>query len=364
MSLLACILLELIFSTLWCLPTTTAVFSNRRNWTIEYGNGLAEMALDFAAAAYAKDPSKCMAKNGAQLIMRLEVPCDAISDECWAFIAVSANFIVFSVRGTRTKAQLIVEIVESMTEPKISFPAGGSVQHYFYKSLQAIWTAGFEQKLREIKQLHPNLPVLFTGHSLGAAIVSLASTQFAMENNQTVGPNDLLLITFGQPRVGNILYARAHDRLVPNSFRLVHRYDIVPHLPYCYQQLFRPHNCIPLLGHGPFHHGTEIWYPSEDMEPHHSLYVICDRQPFGEDKQCSNAHILHLQVRDHLAYFGKDVDGYGTQGCEAPVRQQFSSIKNVTVNDDNNTYIFTNGKNRKRFRLDGRLKYSSKRWND
>jgi hypothetical protein len=35
-------------------------------------------------------------------------------------------------------------------------------------------------------------------------------------------PGDLLLITFGQPRVGNIAYA--HDQLVPNSFRLVHRY--------------------------------------------------------------------------------------------------------------------------------------------
>jgi hypothetical protein len=85
-----------------------------------------------------------------------------------------------------------------LKEPKKSFPAGGSVQHYFYESLQSIWNAGFGQKLKELKMVGKIPPDL--------------------------KPGDLLLITFGQPRVGNIAYARAHDQLVPNSFRLVHRY--------------------------------------------------------------------------------------------------------------------------------------------
>jgi hypothetical protein len=38
-------------------------------------------------------------------------------------------------------------------EPKKSFPAGGSVQHYFYESLQSLWNAGFSQKLRELKMV-------------------------------------------------------------------------------------------------------------------------------------------------------------------------------------------------------------------
>jgi hypothetical protein len=41
------------------------------------------------------------------------------------------------------------------------------------------------------------------------------------------------LITFGQPRVGDFTYSCNHNRLVPYSYRVVHRADIVPHLPLC-----------------------------------------------------------------------------------------------------------------------------------
>lgn len=52
------------------------------------------------------------------------------------------------------------------------------------------------------------------------------------------------MVTFGQPRVGNIGYANAHDRLVPNSFRIVHRYGpfsfSVPHLFFQFFRFGRP----------------------------------------------------------------------------------------------------------------------------
>lgn len=100
------------------------------NWTVEYSNSLALIALDFAAAAFAPDPRGCLAKNEARLVMRAQLPCDPLKDEvsnrlfeifllkihqCWAYIAISSSFIVFSVRGTRTQTQLIIEIIESMT---------------------------------------------------------------------------------------------------------------------------------------------------------------------------------------------------------------------------------------------------------
>ncbi|CAK5113662.1 unnamed protein product [Meloidogyne enterolobii] len=217
--------------------------SPKNNWTINYGSWLTLPSLDFAAAAYSPDPSPCLEKHKAKLVLRVQVPCDAFRDECWAFIAISRHFIIFSVRGTQTQTQLIVEIIESMT--------GGSVQHYFYESLQAIWNAGFGTKLAELKK-----------------------------------PKELLLVTFGQPRVGNIEYAKLHRRLVPNSFRIVHRYDLVPHIPYCYERLRRPHKCIPLHAHGPFHHPTEIWYPTEEMNLNNSLFKICDGLPIGEDQNC------------------------------------------------------------------------------
>lgn len=41
------------------------------------------------------------------------------------------------------------------------------------------------------------------------------------------------LITFGQPRIGDYTYALNHNRFVPYSYRVVHRADIIPHVPPC-----------------------------------------------------------------------------------------------------------------------------------
>ena len=51
------------------------------NWTVEYSNSLALVALDFAAAAFAPDPRGCLAKNEARLVMRAQLPCDPLKDE-------------------------------------------------------------------------------------------------------------------------------------------------------------------------------------------------------------------------------------------------------------------------------------------
>uniref|UniRef100_A0A7E4VPQ7 Lipase_3 domain-containing protein n=1 Tax=Panagrellus redivivus TaxID=6233 RepID=A0A7E4VPQ7_PANRE len=286
--------------------------SPANNWTIDYDRKLAEFALDFAAAAYSKDPTPCLAKNNATLIRRVQVPCDYIDDQCWAFVARSEEWIIFAVRGTKTKLQLITELVESMTAPKMTFPAGGSVQRYFYSALQSLWKAGFGALLKDLKVEFPKAKMLFTGHSLGGALASLASSMFAYEHPTMAKPDEVFLITFGQPRVGNILYAAAHDKIVPNSWRLVHSHDIVPHLPYCFEDFWT--KCTAGRNHTPYHHGTEIWYP-EDMN-NSSIFRICTAEPINEDASCSNEYYVHFNIIDHLAYLGKDVDLHGTTGCK------------------------------------------------
>jgi len=123
-------------------------------------------------------------------------------------------------------------------------------------------------------------------------------------------------ISFGQPRVGNMEYAAGHDLLVPNTWRIIHRYDIVAHLPYCYEALFS-HQCVSLFNHGPWHTGTEIWYHG-DMTENKSLapiFRICGGKPFNEDTSCSNYEYPHYNINDHLFYFDVDVSSNGLHGC-------------------------------------------------
>ena len=38
-------------------------------------------------------------------------------------------------------------------------------------------------------------------------------------------------MTFGQPRIGNAVFASYYSELVPNTIRVTNGHDIVPHLP-------------------------------------------------------------------------------------------------------------------------------------
>ncbi|KAE9413454.1 hypothetical protein Angca_010055 [Angiostrongylus cantonensis] len=266
-------------------------------------------ALDFAAAAYAPNPTPCLMQHNAFMVYRIAVPCDYLKDECWSFVAIRDGWIIVSFRGTRTKVQLIAELIETMSEPKKKLRAGGSVQRYFYVALKSFWKK-LHAVIRKLRSIYPSYQVLFTGHSLGGALASLASIVFA--HRHPALQNKINLITYGQPRVGNYEYAEAHSRLVPDSWRIVHKYDLVAHLPACAFRFFS-HSCTPLLNHSPYHHGTEVWFPTNMTND--SIFRICEGTPQFEDDKCSNGYYLHYGVKDHLWYFEHDVSKYGRNGC-------------------------------------------------
>lgn len=49
-----------------------------------------------------------------------------------------------------------------------------------------------------------------------------------------------------------------------------------------------------MLNHGPFHHGTEIWYPDK-MNQNNTLFRICTDQPINEDSSCRCFILLLLE---------------------------------------------------------------------
>ncbi|VDM53837.1 unnamed protein product [Angiostrongylus costaricensis] len=257
-----------------------------------------------SAAAYAPDPTPCLMQHNAFMVYRIAVPCDYLKDECWSFVAIRDGWIIVSFRGTRTKVQLIAELIETMSEPKKKVPS--SLSNYFL--FQCFYMINLHLKI------YPRYQVLFTGHSLGGALASLASIVFAHRHPalQYMLFLRINLVTFGQPRVGNYEYAEAHSRLVPNSWRIVHKYDLVAHLPACAFRFFS-HSCTPLLNHSPYHHGTEVWFPMNMTN--NSIFRICEGTPQFEDDKCSNGYYLHYGVKDHLRYFEHDVSKYGSNGC-------------------------------------------------
>jgi len=123
-------------------------------------------------------------------------------------------------------------------------------------------------------------------------MASLASTWLAYHN---IAPRkNIILYTFGMPRVGNYDYALQHDQLVNNSWRVVNFNDLVPHAP--------PINGTPNKESGPYHHGVEVFY-SEEAVRVNSPHRECHGKPYNEDATCSFSE-KELSIPRHLEYFG------------------------------------------------------------
>uniref|UniRef100_A0A914WVV5 Fungal lipase-like domain-containing protein n=1 Tax=Plectus sambesii TaxID=2011161 RepID=A0A914WVV5_9BILA len=266
-------------------------------------------ALPLSAAAYSDNPQACLtnALGGAQLKRQLTVHCDeSKKDTCSGFTAVSNaadRAIIASFRGSSGTWQLVMEGVDSIFKAKKPFVVGGNVDEYFFTAFYAIWNAGMRDDLLTLKAANPDYELWVTGHSLGGSMASLCAS-LAIKLNMWPA-NKVKLVTFGQPRTGDIQYAEAHDNIMLYGYRVVHAEDLVPHIP---------PKVINDWFDSPYHHRFEIWYDN-NMLPGTS-YQSCTR---ADDDTCSNTK-SDFSITDHLHYFNIDVSAWGEGGCPASMK--------------------------------------------
>lgn len=72
-------------------------------------------------------------------------------------------------------------------------------------------------------------PVLLTGHSLGAALATLCSLDLRASLGLT--ETNVLVSTFGSPRVGNFNFGELYDRYIPIHWRFTVNSDPIPLIP-------------------------------------------------------------------------------------------------------------------------------------
>lgn len=174
------------------------------------------------------------------------------------------TFAVLVFRGTQNLRDWWTNVRVANTE----WPRGGNVHEGFAHALHKVW----DQITPVVEDL--DVPVFVTGHSLGGALATLASSLHAFA----------ACYTFGAPRVGDEAFYRT---LQCELHRVVNDRDIVPTLP--------PRRFGYAHG-GTLHHiaadGTMLRDPTEEdlaavkaslknrrwFEPHEAL---CDHAPIN-----------------------------------------------------------------------------------
>lgn len=136
----------------------------------------------------------------------------------FGFVAEANGTRVISIRGTLSHFEWLENFDALAVESQYG---AGRVHQGFQIAYSAI-----AKSIRAAQWTAKSLSnVWITGHSLGAALATLCAADFA---HRLAEP---LVYTFGGPRVGQSDFSTWFDRAIPECYRMVNRWDIVPDLP-------------------------------------------------------------------------------------------------------------------------------------
>jgi len=138
-----------------------------------------------------------------------------------------------------------------------------------------------EFALKNLTTRCPTCSVVFTGHSLGGGIATLAFMDLFH-----LLPKNPKLITFGSPRVGNIPFSDAFKRLPAEKYRLTWQSDFIADLP---------PDTLSWKGNFYHHVNTEVCYAKGLAS-----MKICDGS--GEDPTCHKSIPATFNLFDHFGY--------------------------------------------------------------
>ena len=139
-------------------------------------------------------------------------------------------------------------------------------------------------------QKYPTATFHITGHSLGAALAIFAALDLKVDQGVDIAS----VMTVGQPRVGDAEFSTFTQDHLGNSngrvayYRITHYTDPVPHLP--------------PISFNFEHPAPEVYYEQLKSLGSHKVCNATD----GEDKTCSDKHLVDLNLLMHLSYVGFD----------------------------------------------------------
>lgn len=205
------------------------------------------------------------------------------------FLAANDRFAIVAFRGSEIwkrgepfdPHRIIADVATNIDVRLVGWDRGGRVHHGFKTALDEVW----DDLQSEIGRLQARgLKLWMTGHSLGAALATLAADRWAGVQG---------VYTYGSPRVGDDQFQAAYDI---RTFRVVNGGDIVAHVP----------------PRGPYHHvGALIPIDPQGRVHYRNAFFGAPRDPLmlgtieadGENREQAGTDppgLIPRSVRDHV----------------------------------------------------------------
>ncbi|KAL9279907.1 putative triacylglycerol lipase [Arabidopsis thaliana] len=287
-----------------------------------YNHTLAITLVEYTSAVYMSDLSElftwtCERCNG--LTKGFEV-IEIIVDvehclQAYVGVAKDLNAIIIAFRGTQEHSiqNWVSDLFWKQLDLNYPDMPDAMVHHGFYSAYHntTVRPAVLDAVKRAKESYGANLNIMVTGHSMGGAMASFCALDLVVNE----GEENVQVMTFGQPRVGNAAFASYFNLLVPNTFRIIHDRDIVPHLPPYYH----------LFPQKTYHHfPTEVWLTELSILNIviRGVEKVCDNT--GEDPTCSRS-VMGNSISDHLTYFGVELMGETWRQCNIVMGHEMES---------------------------------------
>uniref|UniRef100_A0ACD5WVV3 Uncharacterized protein n=2 Tax=Avena sativa TaxID=4498 RepID=A0ACD5WVV3_AVESA len=294
--------------------------------TFVFNYTLAKTIVEYASAVYMTDLTAlytwtCSRCN--DLTQGFEIRCIIVDvQNCLqAFIGVDHNLnaIIVAIRGTQENSvqNWIRDLVWKQVDLNYPNMPGAKVHTGFYSAYNnTILRLVITNAVRKARNLYGDISIIVTGHSMGGAMASFCALDIAI----SLGSDDVHLMTFGQPRIGNAVFASYFAEIVPNTIRVTHEHDIVPHLPPYF-------SFLPNLAY--HHFPREVW--EHDVDGNRT-FQVCDDS--GEDPDCCRSvFALFLSVPDHLTYMGVDMAADDWSTCRIVMGQSAEQLRSYLTSN-------------------------------
>jgi triacylglycerol lipase len=195
-------------------PIKRAAYSDRTAWIMA---SMAQLVYErFEDKGKARDLLVEKLKGGGfELLGEFNAP----ETDTQAFLVSNGDFAVLAFRGTEVTKKMDVEMDAKAFKVSV---VEGRVHRGFLEAYKSVEI----QVLKGVKSLGEDIPLYITGHSLGAALATVA-TQY-LERDNKLRDQIAACYTFGSPRLGNWEYDRDFKSAI---YRVVNTTDIVTVVP-------------------------------------------------------------------------------------------------------------------------------------
>ncbi|KAG9289510.1 hypothetical protein G9A89_001282 [Geosiphon pyriformis] len=232
------------------LRRATSQYPKKRAYNISHKEELIKLAMTaiYTNAAYC-DPHNQIGKlveNGNKVTADV-----GVDERGRVMVAYFKGPQLTKAKWITRRSQLVPYRVQGMVTNALV-----KVDQEWFTDVSTMMNALVEKINDKIKRTRK---IFFCGHGVGGAYAAIAGLSFAImkllqPSSSSVDPIDLSIYTFGQPRIGNTMFARMMNEFVKIT-RITRLNDYVPHFPPVESE-----QSIML------HHEREIWIGPKDCD--------------------------------------------------------------------------------------------------